>query len=117
MAARGAGELAPSIQVTETQRGEDSPALVAVSDLEGEAVLAKLLPGLGPNLVDRVFGVIGGGFGACELDHKCAAQIAQLQPSGLQPHILDPGDLRGHFLNSRDGLLLVSVGYSVLPFI
>jgi hypothetical protein len=67
--------------------------------------------------MNGTFRVIGGGFGAGELKHMDAAEIAELVTLGLQPDILDPRNFRGQVLDSGDGLFLVMQGSGVAEFV
>src|SRR5207342_1789807 len=89
----------------------------SVGDLEGDAVLAELLPLFSPGIVDWAFGVVGGGLGAGKFDDVDAAPIANLGAFGFQPDIFDAGNFGGHVLDAGDSLILFVLGSSVAEFV
>jgi len=46
--------------------------------------------------MDGRFGIAVGGFAVHELDDENRVEIPRLDPGGLEPNVLDAGNLRGH---------------------
>src|SRR2546427_13027245 len=67
--------------------------------------------------MDRAFGVVGSGFGACEFDGIDAAEIFDLVPRCFQPDVLDAGNLSSHILDPVDGLFSVVIREIISEFV
>src|SRR5215472_6314613 len=90
-----------------------TPGWLRVRNLEGQAILALLLPRFRPSLVHRALGIIGGSFRTRELDGVDSAEIAGLVALRFQPDIFDARNFSRHFLDALDGLLPVVIRYVV----
>src|SRR5271167_268788 len=79
----------------------------SIRNLKRQAILPQRFPLLPPRVVNRILRVIRRRFRVRELDDVHSAEIGNLVPFRLQPDILDPRNLRGHILDSRERLFLI----------
>src|SRR5579859_799783 len=92
-------------------------SVLRIRDLEGKAVLSQLLPFFRPSFVNGTFRVVGGSFGAREFDGVHPAEVLDLVAFCFKPHILDPGNFRGHLLYAVDGIIAVIIRSGVLKLV
>src|SRR5713226_4748624 len=88
-----------------------------IRNLKRQAVLALLLPHLGPRFMHRALRVVGRRFRAGNLDRINTAEILELVARGFQPDILDTRNLSRHILDAVDGLFPIVVRYIVPEFV
>jgi hypothetical protein len=90
---------------------------LGIRNLEGQARFAQFLPLFGPGFVHFAFRVISRGIGARELYRVHSAEVPYLIALCFQPDIFDTGNFCGQRPDPVDGLLLIHLRNSWLPFV